>query len=76
MKLWYQSMSRQTVWGGYSRVCAASSIRCPIRISRSSAASPRSAVSAPQYRYLEYLETAEVMENVHRAMERKGSMHS
>lgn len=71
MKLWYQSMSRQEAWGAYNK-----SLRRIIEQVKE----PDTEIEvhgitkiggvADQYRYLEYIETGEVMENVHQAMER------
>ena len=68
MKLWYQSMSRQTEWGGYPAV---------LRGILDKVKDPGTEIHAhgitkiggtgDQYRYLEYLETGEVLENVHKA---------
>ena len=69
MKLWYQSMSRQTEWGGYPRVLRAilDKVRDPdteIHV----AGITEIGGTGDQYRYLEYLETGEVLKNVHRAV--------
>ena len=69
MKLWYQSMSRQTEWGGYPRV---------LREILNAVKDPGTEIHAAgiteiggtgdQFRYLEYLETGEVLKNVHKAV--------
>jgi allantoin racemase len=69
MKLWYQSMSRQTEWGGYPRVLRGilDKVRDPdteIHI----AGITEIGGTGDQFRYLEYLETGEVLKNVHRAV--------
>ena len=71
MKIWYQSMSRQAVWSSYSKY---------LRQILDQVKDPGTEIEvhgitkiggiADQFRYLEYLETGEVMENVHQAMER------
>jgi allantoin racemase len=69
MKLWYQSMSRQTEWGGYPRVLREilDRVRDPdteIHV----AGITEIGGTGDQFRYLEYLETGEVLKNVHRAV--------
>ena len=69
MKLWYQSMSRQTEWGGYPRVLRGilEKVRDPdteIHV----AGITEVGGTGDQFRYLEYLETGEVLKNVHRAV--------
>jgi allantoin racemase len=69
MKLWYQSMSRQSEWGSYPRI---------LRGILDHARDPDTEIhvagiteiggTGDQYRYLEYLETGEVLKNVHRAV--------
>lgn len=69
MKLWYQSMSRQQAWGSYSPV---------LKKILNQVKDPDTEIDvhgitkigglADQYRYLEYLESGEVMENVQTAM--------
>jgi allantoin racemase len=69
MKLWYQSMSRQKAWGSYNEV---------LRRILNQIKDPDTEIEvhgitkigglADQFRYLEYLETGEVMENVQTAM--------
>jgi len=73
MKIWYQSMSRfETKWKSYPRY---------LRQILDRVKDPDTEIElhgitkiggfADQYRYLEYLETGEVMENVHKAMAQK-----
>ena len=69
MKLWYQSMSRQSEWGGYPRTLRAilDQVRDPdteIHV----AGITEIGGTGDQFRYLEYLETGEVLKNVHRAV--------
>src|SRR5580698_5445774 len=69
MKLWYQSMSRQSEWGGYPRVLREilDRVRDPdteIHV----AGITEIGGTGDQFRYLEYLETGEVLKNVHRAV--------
>ena len=69
MKLWYQSMSRQAEWGGYPRTLRniLERVRDPdteIHI----AGITEIGGTGDQFRYLEYLETGEVLKNVHRAV--------
>src|SRR5208337_1165648 len=69
MKLWYQSMSRQTEWGGYPRVLREilDKVRDPdtdIHV----AGITEIGGTGDQFRYLEYLETGEVLKNVQRAV--------
>ena len=69
MRLWYQSMSRQTEWGGYPRVLREilDRVRDPdteIHV----AGITEIGGTGDQFRYLEYLETGEVLKNVHRAV--------
>ena len=69
MKLWYQSMSRQAEWGGYPRVLR--SILDKVRDAETEihvAGITEMGGIGDQYRYLEYLETGEVLQNVHRAV--------
>ena len=72
MKIWYQSMSRfQTKWKSYPKY---------LRQILDQVKDPDTEIEihgitkiggfADQYRYLEFLETGEVMENVHTAMAR------
>ncbi len=69
MKLWYQSMSRQAEWGGYPRTLRdiLDKVRDPdteIHV----AGITEIGGTGDQFRYLEYLETGEVLKNVHRAV--------
>jgi len=72
MKIWYQSMSRfETKWKSYPKY---------LRRILDQVKDPETEIEvhgitkiggfADQYRYLEYLETGEVMENVHTALKR------
>src|SRR6476646_6657968 len=72
MKIWYQSMSRQTVWSSYSNYLKQiiDQVKDPDTEVEVHGIAKIGGV-APQYRYLEFLETGEVMENVHQAIERK-----
>src|SRR3974390_1648332 len=69
MKLWYQSMSRQAEWGGYPRTLRdiLDKVRDPdteIHV----AGITEIGGTGDKFRYLEYLETGEVLKNVHRAV--------
>jgi allantoin racemase len=69
MKLWYQSMSRQSEWGGYPRTLRAilDAVKDPdteIHV----AGITEIGGTGDQFRYLEYLETGEVLKNVHKAV--------
>ena len=71
MKLWYQSMSRQQAWGEYNAALARilDSVRDPdteIDVHGIT----RIGGTTPQFHYLDYLETGEVLENVQTAMRR------
>jgi allantoin racemase len=69
MKLWYQSMSRQTEWGGYPAVLR--TILDKVKDDGTEihmAGITEIGGTGDQYRYLEYLETGEVLKNVHRAV--------
>ncbi len=69
MKLWYQSMSRQSAWTAYHDVLKniLNSIKDPDTEIEVHGITKIGGV-ASQYRYLEYLETGEVMENLQTAM--------
>ena len=69
MKLWYQSMSRQTEWGGYPRVLSEiiDKVKDPDTQIHIAGITEIGGVG-DQYRYLEYLETGEVLKNVGRAV--------
>ena len=73
MKLWYQSMTREgDAWGNYPKVLrhVLDKVKAPgteIEVHGLT----KTGGAGDQYRYLEFLETAEVLENVHIAMERK-----
>lgn len=65
MKLWYQSMSRTAAWGSYHKVLR----RILDEVKDEGASIEIHGITkvggvADQFRYLEYLETGEVMENV------------
>jgi allantoin racemase len=69
MKLWYQSMSRQTEWGGYPKVLRG--ILDKVRDADTEvhvAGITEIGGVGDQFRYLEYLETGEVLKNVHCAV--------
>ncbi len=71
MRLWYQSMSRTSAWGAYHPV-----LRRVIDAVKDEGTEvelhgiTKVGGVADQYRYLEYLESGEVMENVQTAMRR------
>lgn len=71
MKIWYQSMSRESTWSGYTS-CLRSLVNkfkdddTEIEVHGIT----KVGGFADQYRYLEYLESGEVMENAHAATER------
>jgi allantoin racemase len=69
MKLWYQSMSRATAWGDYHHVLQriVNEVKDPDTEIEIHGITKVGGV-ADQYRYLEYLEAGEVMENVQIAM--------
>ena len=69
MKLWYQSMSRQTEWGGYPAVLRSilDKVKDPGTEIHVAGITETGGVG-DQFRYLEYLETGEVLKNVQRAM--------
>jgi len=72
VKLWYQSMSRQKAWGEYNAALARilDSVRDPgTRIDVHGIT--KIGGTTPQFHYLDYLETGEVLANVQAAM-RKG----
>ncbi len=71
MKLWYQSMSRTAAWGGYHAFLTKflDKIKDPDTEIEMHGITKVGGV-ADQYRYLEYLESGEVMENVQTAMRR------
>lgn len=70
MKLWYQSMSRTQAWGQYHPVLRriVDKIKDPDTTVEIHGITKIGGV-ADQYRYLEYLETGEVLENVQRAQD-------
>lgn len=69
MKLWYQSMSRQAEWGGYPKTLRAilDRVKDPGTEIHVAGITEIGGVG-DQFRYLEYLETGEVLKNVHRAV--------
>lgn len=71
MKIWYQSMSRTQAWGDYHKTLTAilNKTKDPDTEIELHGITKVGGI-ADQYRYLEYLETGEVMENVHTAMKR------
>jgi allantoin racemase len=72
MKLWYQSMTREgSAWGGYPKALrqVLDKVKAPgteVEVHGLT----KTGGAGDQYRYLEFLETAEVLENVHLAMAR------
>ena len=72
MKLWYQSMTREGgAWGSYPKALRGvlDKVKAPgteIEVH----GLKKTGGAGDQFRYLEFLETAEVLENVHIAMER------
>ena len=71
MKLWYQSMSRQAEWGGYpARVAGDPGQGKDADTEIHVAGITQIGGVGDQFRYLEYLETGEVLKNVHRAVRR------
>ena len=69
MKLWYQSMSRQTSWGGYPRTLGRilQAVKDPDTVIDAHGITGVGG-AGDHYRYLEFIETAEVLENVGRAV--------
>src|SRR5580658_8386747 len=69
MRLWYQSMSRQAEWGGYPAVLRAilDKVKEPDTEIHVAGITEIGGVG-DQFRYLEYLETGEVLKNVQRAV--------
>jgi allantoin racemase len=70
MKLWYQSMSRTQAWGQYHPVLR----RIVDKVKDADTTVEIHGITkiggvADQYRYLEYLETGEVLDNVQRAQD-------
>lgn len=68
MKLWYQSMTRQSEWGTYPAVLRGilDQVKEPETEVHVAGITEIGGVG-DQYRYLEFLETGEVLKNVHRA---------
>ena len=71
MKIWYQSMSRQTSWGHYNVALRGilDRIRDPDTTIEVHGITQRGGL-ADQFHYLDYLESGEVMENVQTATRR------
>ena len=71
MKIWYQSMTNLTMWDAYAKALHAvlDRVKDPGTELEVHGITKVGGIG-DQYRYLEFLETSEVMENVHRAMER------
>lgn len=71
MKLWYQSMSRTAAWGGYHAFLTQflNKVKDPDTEIEMHGITKVGGI-ADQFRYLEYLESGEVMENVQTAMRR------
>ena len=69
MKLWYQSMTRQAEWGGYPQILRGilNQVKDPGTEIRVAGITDIGGVG-DQYRYLEFLETGEVLRNVHQAV--------
>jgi allantoin racemase len=69
MKLWYQSMSRQAEWGDYPRVLREilNKVKDPDTEIHVAGITEVGGIG-DQFRYLEYLETGEVLKNVQRAV--------
>jgi allantoin racemase len=72
MKLWYQSMSREgSAWGNYPK--ALRGVLDKVKATGTEIevhGLTKIGGAGDQYRYLEFIETAEVLENVHTAMAR------
>jgi len=70
MKLWYQSMSREAAWGKYQTVLREhlERVKDPDTQLEVHGITKVGGVG-DQFLYLDYLETGEVLENVHRAVE-------
>lgn len=70
MKLWYQSMSREAAWGQYNAVLREqlAQVKDPDTDLEVHGITKVGGVG-DQFLYLDYLETGEVLENVHRAVE-------
>ena len=69
MKLWYQSISRQTSWGGYPRALGRilQAVKDPDTVIDAHGITGIGG-AGDHYRYLEYIETGELLENVGRAV--------
>ncbi len=69
MKLWYQSMTRQDQWGTYPAILRGILDRVKDEGTEIHVAGITEVGGVgDQFRYLEFLETAEVLKNVHRAV--------
>lgn len=69
MKLWYQSMTRQDQWGTYPQILRGILDRVKDAGTEIHVAGITEVGGVgDQFRYLEFLETAEVLKNVHRAV--------
>jgi allantoin racemase len=68
MKLWYQSMTLASAWPGYNRALQAllDRVKDPETRIEVHGIAKRGGIG-DQYRYLEFIEAQEVLENVHRA---------
>jgi allantoin racemase len=68
MKLWYQSLTRPDAWKGYNRALRAflDRVKDPETRIEVHGIEKRGGIG-DQYHYLEFIETQEVLENVHRA---------
>ena len=71
MKIWYQSMTRPTAWGGYNDFLKSllQRIKEPDTEIEIHGIERRGGI-ADQYRFLEHLEAVEVMENLNEAIRR------
>ncbi len=69
MKIWYQSMTRITEWGGYPKILRGilDRVKDPDTEIHVAGITEIGGVG-DQFRYLEYLETGEVLKNVQRAV--------
>jgi len=70
MKLWYQTMVRDDLWGGYNT--ALRSIIDEVKDAGTVVevhGIRKAGGAGTQYRYLEYIQTGEILENVHTAMQ-------
>ena len=69
MKLWYQSMTREDAWGGYPQALRRilDAVKDPDTQIEAHGITGRGG-AGDHYRYLEFIETGEVLENVGRAV--------